>query len=216
MLSFTDDDYLRAKAIRRGQQRPSAEMRALAQWIAERFGCEEPLHIELAWCASAQSLRLQVVFEHEGAERRFMSDDGNYDSEKQAAIARQFRAIEAAAGREHGDFFVIFSEFEPTARWEAHSAAERAIGAVGAAAPGARIWTIHPMFDAATIFLHTEAERERMSDDDRRRIAAAYMAALRPHDEFGYFRARPIALFYDSRERFDREFNGSWFAYDRQ
>lgn|GEM_PF-4921792 len=46
--------------------------------------------------------------------------------------------------------------------------------------------------------------------------ATAYVDLIRPHDEFGYFAGKedfPVA--FDSKEVFDREYNGSWFYYDR-
>lgn len=156
-----------------------------------------------------------MVFEHTGIERHFRDEVGNFDSVRQNAVAAHYRTLIDHDARSLGELFVIFTEFEPLARWEANSAITSRMPAIQEAIADSRLWTIHQQFEGATVMLHTEAQLERFTSLDRRRYQDAYMAALLPHDEFGYFRTHPIELAFDSRERFDRDFQSSWYFYNR-
>ena len=43
----------------------------------------------------------------------------------------------------------------------------------------------------------------------------AYSKVVAPYDEFGYLAGNPIIPEIDSKENFDKNYNGSWFAYWR-
>lgn len=215
MISYDDSDYLRTAAIKRGDAAMSRGNVALAEWLADRFDCEAPINIELEWCSEANSHRLQIVFEHEGTDELFIDEIGNYDADKQAAVAARFLSMRPDDALVLLNLFVIFTAFEPVARWQANSAIRGRMSELQQSLSDQRVWRVHQQFRYATMFLHTEAQVAQLSEDDRSRCRDAYMAELLPHDEFGYFRARPIELSFDSKERFNREFDGNWFLYDR-
>ncbi len=216
MISYHDPDYLRTRAIKRGEAHLPPHMADLADWIGDRFSCERPLNLEFEWCDPAQSHRLQVVFERQGTDRLFIDAVGNFDSAKQAQVAAQLRSSKRFEPRDLEAFFVIFTAFERAARCEANAAMGQRIHAIQRAIDDPRIWLIRQEFDSATLFVQSDEQLSSLTDDHRDLCRDAYMTELLPHDEFGYFAARPIALSFDSKESFERDHAGSWFAYDRR
>jgi len=56
---------------------------------------------------------------------------------------------------------------------------------------------------------------ERRTDGSEQAYRQAYFDVLKSHDEFGYLSAADYTVAFDSKERFDRVFGGSWLFYDR-
>ena len=216
MISYTDPDYIRTAAIKRGEATRTQTFIDLGNWIAAKFDCECPLNIEYERCELASQYRLQVIFEHEFVDEKFWDEAGNFDEVKQQQVADQFcKMLSAPPGVTKKDFFVIFTTFEPVARWQANAAISDRLSAIEHRLAPLGVWKVHQQFGYASILFHTDAQVEELTDEARETCQRLYMAELLPHDEFGYFRARPIELQFDSRERFKRDFEGNWFLYDR-
>jgi len=63
---------------------------------------------------------------------------------------------------------------------------------------------------------HTDAQaRASAAAGLREAYADLYFELLREHDEFQYLRRSRFSVAFDSKENLDRNFAGSWFAYDR-
>lgn len=217
----SDDAYRLTKQVRqRGVEMPPL-FGQLAEWIAAQYASSVPLNIIFDSREPLHGPRLDVIFERKRDADLFMTDRTiSYDPARQAAVKDRFLALlrergETMAGAER--LFVIFSAFEPAARWEANGQMTPAcIEEVETALASPLIWKIRPGFGTAVIFLHTEDQLKAIDDGDfRQRCRDAYMAVLSRFDEFGYFRENPIGFSFDSKENLDARYDGSWFAYDR-
>lgn len=221
MMNPSDASYRQTRLIKQGAAAMPPLFRALAEWIAAHYSSPIPLNIIFDSNEPLHGPRLDVIFERKDAADSFMTERTiSYDPDKQAAVKARFLELlresgETMPGAER--LFVIFSAFEPPARWEANSrmTPER-IAEVEKSLSSTVIWKIRPGFGTAVIFFHTEAQLKMTEGSDfRQRCRDAYMAVLGRFDEFGYFRENPIGFAFDSKENFDSKYQGSWSAYDR-
>lgn len=220
-MSIWDEDYRQTTRMKKGAAAMPPMLGQLAEWIAGYFAVPVPLNIIYDRNEPIHGPRLQVIFEREHDADGFRVNGAiNYDPVKQAAVKAQYLRLLPDGALDAVDaekLFVIFDSFEPAARREANGRMTvEHIRAVERLLESSSIWKIRPGFGTAVVFFHTEAQR-RMAEgtEFRQRCRDVYMAFLLPFDEFGYFKETPIDLIFDSRENFDKAYQGSWFAYDR-
>lgn len=236
MLSPRDPEYAEARLYKLGKRRMVPPFSTLAEWIEEQYGIA-PLQVRLDVpdAGALQKYRLDVVLDREGEQARFRSVDRlNYDQAKQAAIGEQFLALAREADhsgsvlgkllpfskarvsmpKDIEDLFVVFSAFEKVAREEANIAVADVECEELAKVLG--LWKTHRQFGAVTFMFETDREVELAEKDGRAEVCRTrYAELLKPHDAFGYFADRPIWSKCDSRETFERDYQGNWFCYTR-
>lgn len=64
------------------------------------------------------------------------------------------------------------------------------------------------------IFLQTDEQLQNCKAiglEDK--LINAYLQLIKKHDEFGYLGAHSVSLRFDSKESFDRNYNGNWYYY---
>ena len=221
MISPSDEDYQQTKLIKEGELEMPILFQELSFWIAKQFSISVPLNIRYDQTTLVDQPRLQVIFEREEDESCFrLPDSANFDRTKKDSIASCFKSLihkHDDQEFETDDMFVIFSVFEPIARWEANSkVTELEIARMVTRLSSPLIWKIRPMFGMVAIFLHTEWQLKMMDGSDfGHRCRDVYSKFLKQYDEFGYFKEAPIFLRFDSKENFEQKYNGSWFYYDR-
>jgi hypothetical protein len=220
-ISYWDQDYIRTKRIKLGQAEMEPLFKELANWIAAEFACPVPLNVEFEWVELVSLPRLQVVFERKTDARSFRDELGNTDLAKRDRVTRQFLDLLLKYGDDGFDtdgMFVIFTAFEPTARWEANSAMNyKRLAEVRNKLDSPMIWLIYPQFETVTFFLHTDAQLAMTEGQPfRQQCQEAYMEALRPFDEMGYFAESPMVPLFESKEGFERDYGGSWQSYMRR
>lgn len=216
-----ENDYQQTKLVKQGAVAMPPTFCELAEWIGRRFDVPVPLNIFYDRSEPLHGPRLQVIFEHKLIADDFRIDRVlNFDPVKQAEVKARYLQLlgdGVMAANDAERLFVIFSAFEPAARWEANSRMTPGrINDVLKLLSSTVIWKIHPGFGCAIIFVHTDAQLKMTEGGNfRDRCRNAYTAILGQFDDFGYFQEHPIELTFDSRENFEAKYNGSWFAYDR-
>lgn len=216
-----ENDYQQTKLVKQGAVAMPPPFCELAEWIGRRFDVPVPLNIIYDRREPLHGPRLQVIFEHKLIADDFRIDRVlNFDPVKQAEVKARYLQLlgdGVIAANDAERLFVIFSAFEPAARWEANSRmTPGCLNDVLKLLSSTMIWKIHPSFGCAIILVHTDAQLKMTEGGNfRDRCRNAYMAILGQFDDFGYFQEHPIELTFDSRENFEAKYNGSWFAYDR-
>ncbi len=222
MIAPSDPDYQETKLIKMGARTLESPFSDLAKWIEDHFQCGSVLNFHYEKTTVGHQLRplLSVIFELEDDCRNFNDRSGNFDTEKQDAVARQFREI--LAERENAIFdtqrlIVTFSAFDSVARVEANwKATEEDIEFVRLAISDPTLWLIRPSWDHVTFFFHTEEQLKTSATSDIRvHCASEYSGMLSRYDEFGYFKKQPISVLFDSKENFEAKYQANWFNYDR-
>jgi hypothetical protein len=218
MISPGDDDYQETKLFKLGKRALLPPFRELASWIEESHAAKV-LNVRYDRPELLNRPRLSVIFEREESRIQFM-DGANFKREKQAAVAEKFREIVAASPSLAFDtdhLLVIFQSFEPVARTEANWNIERSeLDEIRSNLAHLSLWEIWPSWDSVTFFFQTDAELKSSAENGAQRSCrAAYGELMRPLDEFGYLRERPIEVRFNSKENLDRNYEGSLFLYDR-
>lgn len=238
MLDPSDPEYPEAKQYKLGKRRMVAPFDQLADWIAGEFSVPRPLLVRLDQPDGLflDRHRLEVVFDREVDANRFHGPgSASFDQAKQKAVKDGFAAMLAdfapprlgiihtllsfrkeplpsSAAREK--LFVIFSSFEKPARIQALNAIQES--KVEDLARQLGLWKVHRLFASVTFMFETDEEaRAALTNGAADKCRKLLAEALRPHDEFGYLADRPIHTKFDSRETFERDYDGSWFYYTR-
>jgi hypothetical protein len=224
MIVPSDDDYVETKLVKLGKSSLSPVLKDVANWIEEYYGGVAVLNVCYDKVGATSKLvlpRLSVIFEWENDRKRFLTPDAKFDPAKQAKISTRFR--ETLARRNDNSFdthrlFVIFCAFEPVARIEANwRVTEEQLDQMFRTLNCPAIWKIRPSWDEAVFFFHTDAQlKASVGSGIRQTCTDAYAGVLSEYDEFGYFRQKPIAVQFDSKENFETSYGGNWFNYNRR
>jgi len=230
----SDPGFDEVRRIRRGEERLPAVFDAFVDRFTKTFGIA-PLALTTDTVAMGESRqstpRLGVVLERT-AEALFFHQEGgfNFDRAKQAEVARIFGetaprfGVAGRFGLPWGrrrvdwaeDLFVYFTEFEQAATWAAHGEVVGAEldGFVAALGLGDQFWCTQRFAGPPIVFVHTDAQAERLrADDVRERWADLYFPLVHAHDEFGYVTREEILIEVDSRESFERDYQSNWYYY---
>ncbi len=219
MITSFDPDYQATKLVKRGSAAMEPVLADLAAWIAAEWRVhvvnviyDEPGRI-------TKHPRLQVCVEHSRERKRFFKGL-NFDHLKQRAVAARFTELVSHHGSSRyavDQLLVVFAAFAPLAREEAdRQLSEAEIRALEERIGNPHLWTIHRSLGHVTFMFHTDAQaRASAAAGLREAYADLYFELLREHDEFQYLRRSRFSVAFDSKENLDRNFAGSWFAYDR-
>ena len=111
--------------------------------------------------------------------------------------------------------FVIYSAFEQVALHEVYSMVtnqHRSLLVEDIDNP--ELWHIDSFFSSVTFFFYDEAQKKRYSSSDEiARYSQRYFELLKAHDEFGYLSEDNFRVAIDSKENFEKNYNGNWYYY---
>lgn len=242
MARYWELEHAASRAIKRGERVMQPPFSTLADWIAEEYCVPRPLNVRLDTVKRGPmraDYRLDIVFEHEGLQKRFRDADGaNFDFDKQDAIKAKFLELrppdpsvartslnrilpprpDAPLSVEDAErLFVIFTEFEAHEREEANGKLTQAqIKRIEKDLRDVDIWKVYPAYGSVIFLFETDIQRDACrSNGAFERCLSRYNQDLLAHDEFGYFSRNPIHTRIESRETFKRDYGGSWQAFLR-
>jgi hypothetical protein len=219
MITSFDPEYQATKLVKRGSAAMEPLLADLAAWIAAKWRVNVVNVIYDEPGGITRHPRLRVCVEH-SRERQQFFNGLNFDHLKQQAIAARFTELvnHHGASRYIVDrLLVVFAAFAPLAREEAdRRLSDTEIRALEERIRNPDLWTIHRSFGRVTFMFHTDEQaRAGAAAGLREAYADRYLELLRKYDEFQYLRSSRFSVAFDSKENFDRNFGGSWFAYDR-
>lgn len=225
----SDKEYKATKQIMLGKRTMNPEFRQLADFIDKSFGVRT-INIIYDTIDKEERPRLNVCFEFEKEKLSFNDISGfNFDSKKQKQIADKFR--QTIVNKKEGLFdlfsksknrkyktdnvWIYYSAFEPIAMTEANEKiAEDKVNELKRQIANKDLWEISRCFSGTTFFLYTD-EQVKQYENSETRIdwTSKYFDILKPYDEFGYFKLDKFNIYLDSKENFDKNYNGNWFYY---
>ena len=219
MVTYTDPEYVATKLIRKGKGSLAPLFATLAGWIADTWQTVVLNVIYDRPATLARRPRLQVIVEDEDDLRK-CRDGLNFDRVKQQAIAERFcELVSADGGRKYHvqDLLVVFSSFAPLARQEADSLiTDKQVEGLQTRIANPALWTIARCFGRVDFMFYTDEQaRAHENGGLLEAYADLYFELLQPNDEFGYLTRRRFAVRFDSKEHFDRKYDGNWFSYFR-
>jgi hypothetical protein len=236
MIVSSDPDYFDTKLVKQGKKHLEPVFQELADWIFETFG-SRPLNVYYDKIEVDKNRpRLSIIFEHYEDVPKFRDKIGNYDSEKQKVIADKFRQLLKGGANANGNYFsrlfkkaehsiyntdrllVIFTAFEPIAREETNGKIPKAtIEKLKTELKSKNIWEIYPEFASTTYFFYTDQQiEEAKGNGTTEMMKKQYYDLLKKYDEFDYVKPDTFFLTFDSKENFDKTYQGNWFYYSRR
>lgn len=218
MITCWDEDYKKTKLLKRGVGRIRAPFDELATWIAESYGVPV-LNLVYKSSTPVGKPSLKLILEHEQEAAQFRKGL-TVDPHKRSAIEGKLSEIQTRTGckdiRSHG-LLVVASAFAPLALEEADECIQESeIDALLGTIDNPDIWQISRNFGVATFFFYTSKQvrqYERMGK--RREYSDLYSELVATYDEFGYLRRSEYEVKFDSKENFDKNYQGNWFYYYR-
>lgn len=234
MILPSDKSYTKAKKIVQGLSPVNHEFMELAEWIEEEF---KVVVVNLILDAienidHGKTPRLEVIVKYT-ADYNTFRDPRGYDQVKQRAIAEKFYAlypekvskrkgllfqiINTTISKRQNELFVCFSAFENVAKAEANYAIpESKVEELRKSLSDPNLWYIFRQFDGATFFLYAEVQVEEYEQLGKRiEFSDAYYALLKEYDEFDFFKRETFTVYLDSKENFDKNFEGNWYYYSK-
>lgn len=233
MITPRDKEYKQTKQIKQGKLTIKTEFKPLADWIDKEFGVKT-INIIYYTIDKGQKPALNICLEFEKDQGKFRdSTNFNFDSVKTQAIGKRFKTILQEQGIIKGkrlfDFlqkdydskyktnniWIVFSAFDSIAKAEANeSVPEEKIQELKTSIANKDLWGISRAFSGTTFFLYTEKQVEEYSKNGiKEEWTEKYFNLLKQYDEFHYFKREFYSVYLDSKENFDKNYQGNWFYY---
>ncbi len=219
MISKLDPGYKETMRIKLGKAAlPAAELK-LCAWIASHYAAPLPINVHFDKIHDDELPRLNIIFDRRGDGASFRKKDGTgYNTRKQKSVlkaARKLGVLDHLDMASQERTLVIFSEFENAVRSEVAAAIKDAdVEAIRSAMSGPSVWLVSRIFGCAIVFFETTSE---MKSGAGKRAQDAWRTALqsksRDYDACRYFDAEPLQVHFDSRENFEKTYNGNWRTY---
>jgi len=161
--------------------------------------------------------RLIVVLDTED-ELSFLTRNDGYLTQVQERFAVYLQDLLTARGDPRLDgkrLLVIFTSLERIARIEANErVTQRDVDRLQAKLHNPALWHISRNYDSVTFFFHTEAQVVAAQNSGLLDLyAQAYAHVVAPYDELSYLRKRGINVYFESKENFEKNYQGSWLHY---
>ena len=234
MIVPSDKDYKETKLIKQGKASLNPYFKPLAGWIEKNYNVKVlNIYYDITTGAYNNAFpRLNIIFEHWEDQLKFRDSLGNFDSDRQKAIAKKFDElvngnkqtipfwsfIETTKPKyDTYGLLVIFSSFKPIARDEANeSIPQPEIDAFKTNLNNPEVWGISRFGAGVTTFFYTQEQADSAkSNNYLQLIADKYFEILKQYDEFNYFDRQTFSISVDSKENFDKNYQSSWFYYYR-
>ncbi|MCJ8328402.1 MAG: hypothetical protein HRT89_01235 [Lentisphaeria bacterium] len=217
MISPFDQDYILTKKVKKEEGELLSPFLELSDWVEKKYDVKI-LNIIFDICNDRP--RIQIILEFESDKNKFHESESiNLNLEKMNAISSRFRDIiekEKIPNFKTEKLFTIFSAFAPLAIEEAHNSISETELEDLRIDLNNNLWKIRCLFGVVTFFYETESQRIESEDDEiDLKYREAYFEIIKKYDEFNYLDSKILKIEYDSKEKFDKDYNGSWFNYDR-
>ena len=218
MLHPSDEEYQQSKRLKKSGGSISSPFRELAAWIASSYGVEVlDIHYDIVTRGKLPSLpRLNVILEWMQDKVKFeIGDRFHFDKTKQDSIRVKFESLLAERGNRNfqtDQLFVIFSAFEEVARIEANERVTKDdLERLKQRLANPELWTIDRIFDCVTFFFYTDAQSAASKERGlAEQYSQEYARLVASYDEFGYLARVGVAVYFNSKENFDTNYQSNW------
>jgi hypothetical protein len=221
MVTPQDKDYQQTKWIKQTGIPLIWPFDELADWITTNYSLP-PLNLfyDTIIVGHRERPRLMVIFETPEDAAKFREPErfGNFKKEDQRRVREKFGSLITARGdpRFSAEGLIVpFVAFEPVAIVEAvESVTKEQLEQLRADLANDDLWQISRLFNSVTFLFFTDAQAaEYESEGLKAPYSERFLRLVEPHDEFGYIKKRGISVRFDSKENFDKNYQGNWFYY---
>ncbi|WP_367899203.1 hypothetical protein AB3N61_18565 [Leptospira sp. WS58.C1] len=215
-----DKEYRDTKLIIKGKTVLKSPFLEFANWLSIEYGVNV-LNIVYDKVIPDNRPRLQIILKKRNELLSFQEKDSiNFDRMKQKKITEKF--VELVKSKNINQFdtnsiFSVFSAFDSIALIEANeNISNWQIEELISNYSKLEIWKIERSFGAAVCFFYKNQQLENAINKGKTDlISSSYFNLLKRFDEFSLIERDLFTLSFDSKENFDRNYNGNWFNYWR-
>jgi hypothetical protein len=223
MYSAKDKSHQRARAIKKGEYKLNPAHQQFVDWASDLLGTKV-LDFELETKETSKGYKQQIVaiiVERIADEERLEKDYG-----KQQVIAQRYITYLSSTPEivrrtdplkkdawpitinPYPEILVFFYPLERV---------EKSIAETNIKADWEKTLTTFPEFwtlSQDVIFLHTNEQcANRASSGLEAKLTEAYLKLIKRYDEFGYLGVHSISFRFDTKESFDKNYDGNWYYY---
>jgi len=211
MLRPSDQEYKITRLIKLGKNMMDEKFNGFAEWIHQKY-LVQILNIYTDTLDNG-TLRLQLIFEHETDLSIFFLKD-RFTSSKRIANTIEKKYKETFQIENLQPILVLFYAFEPLAKEEANNKISlTTITSIEEKYKNV-LWKIARFGEHVTFFFYTNTESKKAKHSGlTAQLKQEYFDILKHFDEFDYFTLCNFNAVFDSKENFDKNYNGNWRAY---
>ena len=211
MLRPSDQEYKITRLIKLGKNNMDEKFKAFADWINRKY-LVRILNVYTDALDNGK-LRLQLIFEHEADLSIFFLKD-RFTSLKWIAntIEKKYKEVFHIANIQ--SVLVLFYAFEPLAKQEANTKISLATTTSIEEKYKIVLWKIARFGEHVTFFFYTNSQLKKAKQSGLTvQLKQEYFEILKHFDEFDYFTLSNFNAVFDSKDNFDKNYNGNWRAY---
>jgi hypothetical protein len=232
MIVPSDPDYKETKLIKEGKASINPDFKPLADWIDKKYGVRV-LNVFYDITTGAYNKpfpRLNIIFETREEQSKFKTGLWGFNLDRQKTIARKFDELvngnkqtisfwSFTKGKENKydvqGLLVIFDAFKPVARDETNEGIpETEVENLIADINNPDLWKIVRFAAGATFFFYTDQQADNAKATEYiQQLADKYFDLLKKHDQFDYFDRETFSISVDSKENFEKKYEGNWYYY---
>ena len=211
MLKPSDQEYKQTRLIKLGKASMEAKFIAFAEWLNKKYAVQV-LNIYTD-VINDDTLRLQLIFEYETDLNKFFLKD-RFTTSKYIVKTIEKKYKELFQIMHPQPVLVLFYAFEPLAKEEVNTSVPQETIMSLKEKYKNTVWEIARFGQHVTFFFYTKAQLKGAQRDGLTiNLKQAYFEILRENDELNYFTLANLNAIFDSKENFDKNYDGNWRAY---
>lgn len=211
MLRHSDQEYKQTRLIKLSRATMDAKFIAFAEWVNKKYAVQVlNIYTDII---NDDTLRLQLIFEYETDLNKFFLKDRFTTSRYIVkAIDKKYKKLFQIMDPQ--PILILFYAFEPLAKEEANTSIPlKKITSLKEKYKNT-VWEIARFGQHVTFFFYTKTQlKDAQRDGLTLNLKQAYFEILRKNDELNYFTLANLNAIFDSKENFDKNYNGNWRAY---
>lgn len=217
MITPSGKDYKRAVRIKDGRSKINVKFRSLAGIISQHFRVAVlDLFLDYVVVARVKKPRINVVIERKSDYSKIEKSALTADRSKVKWVESKFIEIVGVNEIENaGALFAIFTCFETVNNWDViEKIKTEQLASIVEDEKDSDLWMIDNHFTGFTVFFKTISDAsEHKNKILKERISERIYEIIKSEDKYGYISRENMPVVFDSKERFEAEYNGNWFYY---
>ncbi|TDG37220.1 hypothetical protein EZJ43_03620 [Pedobacter changchengzhani] len=210
MLRIHDPEYKETRLIKLGVQHLDKKFLQFADWINATYNVQIlNIYVDVL---NEDYTRVQLIFDQRSTLNQFFTKDRFTISHyKKNKIIKKYEELFKPS---FSSILLLIYAFEPLAREEANT--KIPLKKIEAFKEKYKdlLWEIARYGEHVTFFFYTATQMKQQSKSGLTKLfKQEYFNILKPLDQFNYFTIDNFNSVFDSKENFDKKYNGNWRVY---
>ncbi|HOF33905.1 MAG TPA: hypothetical protein PK624_06290 [Spirochaetota bacterium] len=217
MTTSSDNDYVLTKSIKKGDTTISSVFNDFVERINSEFSVNVlNVILDYLYINNFKNPRLNIIVENFDDYIKFYKSPYNFDKKIERKIKKIFEvSFDTSKVINYNKLFVIASNFRNVAIDEAHNKiSEEKLQDIAQVIDKDNIWLIRKYGSCITVFLYKEKNYSYTNKKDiLKQFTELYFPLLKKFDEFNYCKFSDLKVDFDTKENFEKNYQGNWYYY---